>query len=61
MSVVAEGVETSQQHQQLSKLGPDSCQGYYFGRPMPADTVDELVRQGASGHYPRLPVLLDRH
>jgi len=36
MSVVAEGVETSEQHQQLSVLGSDSCQGYYFARPMPA-------------------------
>jgi diguanylate cyclase (GGDEF)-like protein len=57
MSVVAEGVETPEQHQQLTELGSDSCQGYYFARPMPADTVDELVRQGANGHYPRLPVL----
>jgi diguanylate cyclase (GGDEF)-like protein len=56
MSVVAEGVETPEQHQQLTELGSDSCQGYYFARPMPADTVDELVRQGANGHYPRLPV-----
>ena len=33
MTVVAEGVETPEQHQQLLELGCDSCQGYYFARP----------------------------
>jgi EAL domain-containing protein (putative c-di-GMP-specific phosphodiesterase class I) len=55
MSVVAEGVETSEQHQQLSVLGSDSCQGYYFARPMPADTVDELVRLGSGGPLSEAP------
>lgn len=59
MSVVAEGVETCEQYQRLTALGSDSCQGYYFARPMPADTVDELVRQSANGRYLRLPVLSD--
>jgi EAL domain-containing protein (putative c-di-GMP-specific phosphodiesterase class I) len=33
LSVVCEGVETSDQHQIVSQLGSDYCQGYYFGRP----------------------------
>jgi len=36
MYVVAEGVESLKQHRELSKLGCDSCQGFYYSRPMPA-------------------------
>jgi diguanylate cyclase (GGDEF)-like protein len=35
LKVVAEGVETRQQHQRLVSLGVDYLQGYLFGRPMP--------------------------
>jgi EAL domain-containing protein (putative c-di-GMP-specific phosphodiesterase class I) len=34
LSVVCEGVETSDQHQVITRLGSDFCQGYYFGRPV---------------------------
>ena len=47
LTVVAEGVETSQQHEQLTNLGCDSCQGYYFARPMTADNLDALVNHSA--------------
>ena len=36
MTVVAEGVETAEQHQVLMTLGADACQGFYFAKPMPA-------------------------
>lgn len=36
MGVVAEGVETEQQHQFLVELGCREGQGYYYGRPKPA-------------------------
>lgn len=43
MTVIAEGIETSQQHQLVTELGCDYCQGYYFARPMPAPQVDALL------------------
>ena len=37
MCVVAEGVEHKQQVETLHEMGCNIFQGYYFGRPMPAD------------------------
>lgn len=37
MCVVAEGVEQKQQVETLHKMGCNIFQGYYFGRPMPAE------------------------
>jgi diguanylate cyclase (GGDEF)-like protein len=37
MSVVAEGIETEQQHQLLIELGCREGQGYYYGKAQPAD------------------------
>jgi diguanylate cyclase (GGDEF)-like protein len=35
--VVAEGVETFDQYERLRRLGCDMIQGYFFGKPMPAE------------------------
>jgi diguanylate cyclase (GGDEF)-like protein/PAS domain S-box-containing protein len=37
LRVIAEGVEQSAQAQLLRALGCDEAQGYYYGRPVPAD------------------------
>lgn len=37
--VVAEGVETEQQLQQLTELGCDLIQGYYFSKPLSSDDL----------------------
>lgn len=42
-TVVAEGVETSEQFDQLTRLGCDACQGFYLARPMLADELHTLI------------------
>jgi EAL domain-containing protein (putative c-di-GMP-specific phosphodiesterase class I) len=56
LSVIAEGVETAEQHMQLAALDCDSCQGFYFARPMSALAIDNLMehRVGGAVHLPAL-------
>jgi diguanylate cyclase (GGDEF)-like protein len=56
MTVIAEGVETSSQHQQLETFGCDSCQGYYFARPMGAGDLDILMHPSRASGTLHLPV-----
>lgn len=50
MKVVAEGVETLEEHQFLSEIDCDACQGFYFAQPMPSNEIDLLIeRPDASG------------
>jgi PAS domain S-box-containing protein len=43
LTVVAEGVETAAQAECLRRIGCDEVQGYYFGRPMPADDFAAML------------------
>ncbi len=43
MEVIAEGIETEQQYQVLQQLGCDAGQGYFIGRPMPLEAVQEWL------------------
>ncbi|MDX9768055.1 MAG: bifunctional diguanylate cyclase/phosphodiesterase [Ectothiorhodospiraceae bacterium] len=49
LKVVAEGVETAQVLQHLTRLECDLAQGYHLGRPMPATDVDAFVQQSGFG------------
>ncbi len=44
LRVVAEGVETIEQMQQLRTLGCEEAQGYLFARPGPSESIDEMLR-----------------
>ena len=46
LKVIAEGVETAEQCAFLRKHGCDEIQGYYFGRPVPAEGFAEMLRAG---------------
>jgi len=48
LRVVAEGVETEEQHRMLLGHGCDEGQGYRFGRPEPADKVLKTLRSLAA-------------
>jgi diguanylate cyclase (GGDEF)-like protein len=54
MTVVSEGVETTEQHQQLTALGSDSCQGFYFAQPMSAIDLETLIHRDTAAN-PHLP------
>jgi diguanylate cyclase (GGDEF)-like protein/PAS domain S-box-containing protein len=43
LKVVAEGVETNEQHDLLRTAGSDYVQGFLFARPMPAEEFDEFL------------------
>ena len=44
--LIAEGVETVEQHAMLRALGCGFAQGYLYGRPAPADAVPARLAQG---------------
>src|SRR5258708_38649198 len=52
LSAVAEGVERGDQVAELRSLGCDQAQGFWFGVPMPADTITALLRDGEDGRGP---------
>ena len=50
MQVIAEGVETKVQLEQLRALGCEYVQGYLFSKPLPTDATPEFIRETLSLH-----------
>lgn len=49
LTVVAEGVENEATWAKLKTLGCDAAQGYYMGRPMPAEQINEWLNESPWG------------
>jgi|GEM_PF-408396 len=47
MSVVAEGVETTEQYEYMKTIECDEIQGYLTGKPVPADQFESILRKSA--------------
>jgi PAS domain S-box-containing protein len=45
LKVVAEGTETAEHVKQIRDLGCEMAQGYYFSRPVPSQTILELLQR----------------
>jgi len=61
ISAVAEGVETRDQAAELTTLGCQVGQGFYFSRPLPAEEFDELLtRHFTETAGPTGPLLTSR-
>ncbi|MEM1341106.1 MAG: EAL domain-containing protein [Pseudomonadota bacterium] len=45
MKIVAEGVETEAHAQFVTEMGCDYLQGFFFGKPMPAESLCERIQQ----------------
>ena len=44
LTVIAEGVETHEQHQALAQLACEQCQGYLFSRPLSSEQLHDWLR-----------------
>jgi len=52
MTVIAEGVETPEQLAHLRNLGCGSAQGYYFSRPVDAQSAQKLIESSQVWQLP---------
>jgi EAL domain-containing protein (putative c-di-GMP-specific phosphodiesterase class I) len=60
MGVIAEGVETEEQHTRLEALGCEYGQGYLYSRPVEAESALALIRRGVPTPHAHIPNDTDR-
>lgn len=60
MVTVAEGIEDAARATELTLLGCDRGQGFYYARPLAAQAVEALIARSAPA-WPSLPEAHDRH
>ena len=60
LAVIAEGVETEQQHAFLKHVGCEEGQGYLYSRPIEAVELERLMRDGHAPGMPRLKLVPPR-
>jgi EAL domain-containing protein (putative c-di-GMP-specific phosphodiesterase class I) len=47
LRTVAEGIESADQVNSLIRMGCEFGQGYYFGKPLPAEDIESLLMADA--------------
>ncbi|WP_420427998.1 EAL domain-containing protein [Algiphilus sp.] len=57
LNVIAEGVETAADQEEVRRLGCEMAQGYYYTRPLPLAQVDSWLQQW----IPRVPLKASRN
>ena len=45
VGILAEGVETKEQIEQIQRMGCDQVQGFYYSRPMPNEDFFTLIEK----------------
>ena len=48
LKIVAEGIETKEQRDYIKYKGCDMGQGYYFYKPMPAESLNQIFQNQSS-------------
>ena len=49
LKLCIEGIETKEELERINRLKPDYIQGYYFGKPVPANIFEEKNLEGRLG------------
>jgi EAL domain-containing protein (putative c-di-GMP-specific phosphodiesterase class I) len=52
LKVIAEGVETALQLDELRRIGCDFAQGFHFSPPLPATEITRILEQGRPWPHP---------
>ena len=57
--MIAEGVETAEQLAYLREQQCDQIQGYYFSRPLPANRMEQLLKEHSANQLSAVTAYTD--